>query len=434
MKGTTQGRRGLALSLLLTAGFVALNLVVARLLSARGIQPTTGLDTAIVASLMETGSYPPTVHYPPGVPLLQFLVVGVVGLPETAMWVLRALMMAGGLLSLAGLTRLYSSTWYLPALVVSLTLANPYFVWTGLASRDFAASFGLMMAGLYLILRMARRPAGGAAHLLLAAGGAVLGSLAFLVRITILFEVSALLIVLYFLYRQRRRELLLAGSVFAVFVVGFLAHNYRLMGRVLLSSETYPLVQGNHPGYLNCHPKYDVDGCFDGEIGAYLLRQGDVGELAASDALRDLALRYITSDPLAFIYRALVKSAWHWFNLEKIPNYTAIAEWDSSTRSLIVRSDIQIPYSLAYALYKIVYLPLFVASLITFVRKRKWEWAPFYLPYFVLWPIVILTFPDTRYKMAAEVLSILPMMLFLEEAVRDWRRSRSPAGQAEAAA
>jgi hypothetical protein len=42
----------------------------------------------------------------------------------------------------------------------------------------------------------------------------------------------------------------------------------------------------------------------------------------------------------------------------------------------------------------------------------------FFAPYFALWPVLVLMYPDTRYKLIAEVIACIPIVC---AAIEGWR-------------
>jgi len=116
-----------------------------------------------------------------------------------------------------------------------------------------------------------------------------------------------------------------------------------------------------------------------------------------------------------------VKSVWHWFNLEKIPNYTSPTYMEADGRVARL-ARISIVPGLAYVIYKLFYLPPFLFSLISIMRKKiQSGYALLCAPLLGLWPVVVLAFPDTRFKSNAEMV-VLPAIL---AAYWVWRRGES---------
>ena len=418
-------RRGFWAKLILLAIYIGMTIVIMKVLAARNIVVVSGYDQTIADALTTDGTFPSSIHYPPGMGVILFVLTRVFSLPVISYRIFKACMLALGLMALVTITEEVTKKPILSVIVGAFAIFNPYFLWVGLSARDFAVSFGLMASSLLLLILARRTDKPVQYSSILVIGATFLAILGTLVRLTNLFIFFAWLIVLLFLSRENRRPFFVGGLIFIIFLGGYLFRNYRLTGRFSLSSETYPFVQGNHPAYLYCHPKFDVDGCLENEIADYLNANfPGADELEKSIVLRDLAVEYIVSDPLSFIHRAIVKTIWHWFNLEKIPNYTAEVEWNSESNTLVVHDDIQIGYGLVYAIYKLAYLPVFIMTLIYMIWKRKTEWLPFIMPYVVLWPAVVLTFPDTRYKMTAETLALLPMALFLIEIAELHKKTR----------
>ena len=123
----------------------------------------------------------------------------------------------------------------------------------------------------------------------------------------------------------------------------------------------------------------------------------------------------------AFLYRCMVKSLWHWLNFEKIPRFTVPETYiDGDGKTFHVGGIVILPAPMDL-MYKLLHVPLFVGALrLLFCWKLSLKEAVFFVPYFALWPVVVLLFPDTRFKICAVIMAVIPMMRALEYGVRKY--------------
>jgi 4-amino-4-deoxy-L-arabinose transferase-like glycosyltransferase len=358
--------------------------------------------------------------YPPLVTFLA-LAVRAMGMTTINPYLFNFCLFAIGLVVMLGMARQLLKHEWLACAAVVLALLNPYFVWTALLSKDTSAELGLTSALLWLVGNSCEASPGRCWRL--GAGIVVIAGLLTLTRVTGVFITFAVLFIAFLISREGWQKRLHAScaAVFLVFVLAFCAYNQARVGAfVLATNGGYNLYLGNHPAYLHGHPHYDID-VFLRPIDLH----NELSSLSEAELNREYTKRaraLIQADLASFAYRVIVKSVWHWFNLEKIPNYTSASEiekplngegWEARL------GPIHITPSLAYLLYKLAYLPVFILGIVTVLRRKLDRgFALLYGPMLGLWPVVALTFPDTRFKICAEAI-VLPVLVAV---VLQWRK------------
>ena len=81
----------------------------------------------------------------------------------------------------------------------------------------------------------------------------------------------------------------------------------------------------------------------------------------------------------------------------------------------------------AYLLYKIVYVPLFILAPALLLVGRRWretEWWLLLMPLVAVWPLAVITFPDTRFKIVPEMLLVPWIFVMCREGWRLLRREQ----------
>lgn len=379
-------------------------------------QLTESIDLSL--SIVNEWELPETAFYPPGVPIL-LAVVQFLGVKNIDPYVFNAVTINVGALVFYLLSRRVIGNSLYSFAAVLLMILNPYFVCTALLSRDVASEFffsGLLFLLLFVYYK--NTPRNKNTILLLFLSILLTAIVLALVRATDFFVVFFIFVVSIFIHKAGKNFFCALSIAFACFTLFFMYQNYKRVGAFSLSTNSgINLYIGNHPLYLHGHPHYDIDVFLGTERIKNEMREAGTDSLPESEEdayFRRKSIEFIRADNLAFLYRVLVKSVWHWFNLEIIPNYTSSAYFDGETDTIIVQSRINMLTSLAYVMYKFLYLPLFVISM-AFLWKGRIDklLIAFYMPYVALWPVVVLAFPDTRFKIVAEVCVLIPMIYSL---------------------
>lgn len=418
--------RATAASLMLL--LIALSSIAWLVISAahhRGLVPEVSEFIDAAQRTWQTGALPRSAFYPPGVTLIA-LGVRALGITAIDPFVFNFCLLALGVTIFYLLARqLLRNDWW-ASLAVLLALLNPYFVWTAMLSKDTSAEFFFLACFLWLMVAALDASVSEAQHAGRSIGILLFAILMSLVRVTNVFvALATFALVLVWPGQARRRKWITGLSMaFLAFILAFCGFNYYRVGAFNLATNGgYNLYLGNHPAYLHGHPHYDID---------VFLRSIDQHEELASldEATKNReytrrAAQMIKADPAAFLYRLIVKSEWHWFNLEKIPNYTSATQVSSDQGTAGWNAElapIRAAPNLAYVLYKIVYLPVFIFGLMLFFRRRiPIEQAVLFAPMFGLWPVVALTFPDTRFKICAEIIATPALVAVLVASVRKRR-------------
>jgi hypothetical protein len=359
-----------------------------------------------------TGSLPRTAYNPP---MIIFLVLGlrVLGISSLNPYVFNFCMLFIGLGAMYGMARVVLRNNIYAFWSVGFALLNPYFLWIAFLTKDTSAEFMFLSLLLWLTLHLLHLPEMNIRRKKYVYGGGFIGSaiclsLSRVTGFAIVFT-SLLLLIWPLTKGWKRRFFSVCGGIFVVFTFLFCLYNYLLAGAFTLATNGgINLYLGNHPAYLHGHPHYDIDVFINWDF-----RELDGIPVPSSEhyrAFSQKAVEFIVTDPLAAVYRVIRKSAWHWFNLEKVPNYSTHSTLYAKTETYWtahLERHINVVPSLCYLLYKLVYLPVFLLSAIALAyRKIDLHFTLLYTPLLGLWPIMVLTFPDTRFKISAEVLLV----------------------------
>jgi hypothetical protein len=309
--------------------------------------------------------------------------------------------------------------------VFVLAYANPYFVWLCFTSKDTAyeaSALFLFFAAATRVVRSERLSSWrrSAALVLLPALAA------FLVRLPAgLMALAAALLASVLTTRAARKVFVAVTIGLVVTAVGYGTVNRARYGAFGLSYTLgLNVYYGNNALYDYGHPRHDID--------VYLpppVPDTEVFTPAANQRLTKLGLDYMRAHPLETATRITEKSVWWWFNFEKVPNLssnTALVSFDPPL--LTVRtSPIRYLPMVAYLLYKIVYVPLFILALALLLMGRRWretEWWLLLMPLIAVWPLAVITFPDTRFKIVPEMLLVPWIFVMGREAWRLLRREQ----------
>jgi hypothetical protein len=315
-------------------------------------------------------------------------------------------------------------TGWLCFFAVCAMMLNPYFIWSCLMSSAAASECFFMFLSFYMLIRLHDNVSDSDRHIAFYCCLAALLALTAIVR-------SSNFIILFFLlgifvYAGRKRAkkyfwwLLVAFSLYTALFCFF---NYkRSLSFGLGTTFGINFFIGNNRAYLHGHPTYDIDVFFEKKMLAGIKsRINGLSEAQQNEYFFKAGLNEIRQDVPAFLYRCVVKSLWHWLNVEKIPRFAAPETYiDGDGKTVHVGGIVVLP-ALLYVVYKLLYIPLFVgALLLLFGRKLSLKEGVFFVPYFALWPVVVLLFPDTRFKICAEIMAVIPMMRGLQYGLRQY--------------
>lgn len=354
-----------------------------------------------------------TAAYPPGVALLVRSFERATGLAVNH-YVYKGIMLALWLWAAYAAARYVLGKGWRCFCAVFIMLLNPYFVWTCLISPDTASECFFLFLSFYLLLRLHDR-AGNA--------GCSRGRyclLAFVLALCAVMRTTNFIILIFLLgvfclagQRKAKKYFFAALILFCLYTVLFCFYNYKHSQSFGLGT-TFGInfFIGNHRAYLQGHPNYDIDVFFEqGVLSGMKRKIAGRSEAQQNAYFLEAGMAEIRRDVPAFFYRCIVKSLWHWLNFEKIPRLVAPGTHLGKDGKTIHTGGIEVLPSLLYVMYKLFYLPLFINALVLlFRRKLSLHEAVFFVPYVALWPVVVLLFPDTRFKLCAEVMAIIPMM------------------------
>lgn len=290
-----------------------------------------------------------------------------------------------------------------------LSLLNPYLVWTAITSKDTSFEW-LALVAFFALLWQIILPSSVASKRsshVHALGLVALFFTGLLLRVSIAPVALGALLLALLLVPKQRRVLATTFAACVVSLVGLCALQARATGYIGLSTTMgLNTWYGQHELYEVAHPNHDIDVFFPESAPPI---QDPVYSANGSRILFALGVARIKADPFTFFARSVRKSAWHWFNLEKIPNLTSetrLVDVRESTLTITTGPINHLP-GMLYTLYKLVYLPLFFIALVLFLLKRTWRDPSlvFLAPMVALWPIALLTFPDTRFKIVAEAIA-----------------------------
>lgn len=385
---------------------VLLSVLVCTIAEGRSVHNELTSFIALADQARQTSSLPNTAFYPP---FVIFLIMGLkgVGLKTVNPWVFNGFFFLAGTLLLYGFClKLFSRRASL--LVVAFALLNPLLAWYAMTSKDTAVEYLfsiLQMFSLFLFIQESERTKSKWLLVIFV----VSSCCSFLTRITGVFTMAALVVMAFLLVKEREKKKLMAIAAAACVsgVLLFMGYNKFTVGQFTLATNGgYNLYLGNHPLYIQGHPHYDIDVFMHDPLDTCGSADASTRSEMSSDACyRQQGIRFIRADPKGFVYRLLVKTVWHWFNLEKIPNFTQSATLTSA--DTITFGPVSLAYGLVYMAYKIIYLPLLMLGLYGLWRGDiEKKYGLFLAPLLGLWPVVVLTFPDTRFKVVAEILAI----------------------------
>lgn len=343
-------------------------------------------------ALAETGRLVSNGEYPPGIPLIYAGLTALFGtLPIWLVVGLNALLFAIGagfwFRTVSALFAKQKQAWT----VWTASLLNPYFLWLIITSKDTAFEWLGMTACVFLISKLTQKDASSKYPFGLALGTVAAFCFSMLVRATTVFVLLGTLIVAIILSWKTLKKILLPIFGLCVLCAGaFVLYNGKTYGSYSLSTTLAMNVgYGQSPLYEYVHPVHDID--------VFLPPPSKEVPTPRPSAL-------------TFVAVSVRKSVWYWLNFEKVPNLSAntrLVEQTPETITLAI-GPIQHTPSLLYTLMKLVYVPAFLLSLFLWIRRRDWtdRTIIFLVPLAALWPVCVLTFPDTRFKIVGEVLAV----------------------------
>lgn len=289
-------------------------------------------------------------------------------------------------------------------------LLNPYFFWLTKSSHDTVLQFAVFTAALNYVIER---------KLVVYSFIAVLGSL---VRSTDIFVFSGLAVLMY--VRERRS----IWGLFPALYILVIAFNLVAYGSAAPSlNGGYNIFLGQNPLYAVAHPRYDIDEFFEREghsdprelFGTALTPRT---EMQLDRDYRNLGLSFLHENPQRFLYTSAIKLENWFFNYEKVPNLSGEFYLSKDGRAIViatVRNDLFVANAI-YVAYKIFYNFLFAAAIFFLILTPRYALRSPYLvlllPMFFVVPVILLAFPDTRFKIVYEVLAVPAILVFVAEA------------------
>jgi len=250
-----------------------------------------------------------------------------------------------------------------------------------------------------------------------------------LVGLSSFMRVSSFLIWISFLtawiliQRSKRPIPILAWVV--VLAVGYSGLNLERHGSFTLTTTSpMNLYLAQHPRYLDVHPQHDIEALnpsFERERERILKEHPNASE---SEIGRELVRRVVGSvreNPGGALARTALKGIWYFLGVTKIPIFTesdlAVINEDGS----VTVGERKILMTVAYLPYGVCFLLLFWFSLIHYVRGRN-QMVLLYVPFLIMGLVGMVYFPDTRFRQSAELLTYVPISVYVLSVVIPFSR------------
>ncbi|MAB15394.1 hypothetical protein [Parvibaculum sp.] len=286
-------------------------------------------------------------------------------------------------------------------------LLNPYFFWLVVSSHDCVLQFFTLSLAFYLLIEA--RPV----------LFALAGILAATVRSTDLFVFGGLAILMFAMWRKSIWLLSPALYLFVAF------GNLALYDSPSPSTNGgYNIFLGQHPLFAVAYPSYDIDQFFETKglsspEHLFGMHRTPQTEAELDTRYREMGFSFAKDDPVRAAQNALSKAALWLFNFQKVPEVSGKIYLEEGGHSIAIeslRGGKLLLGQMAYTLYKFVYNILFAVT-IFYVCLRPSDFLSerhffLILPVFFVLPVVLLSFPDTRFKIVYEVMAVPAILLF----------------------
>lgn len=296
---------------------------------------------------------------------------------------------------------------------ISYILLNPYLLWSFYVSSDTAIDSLLFVTFIYSFLNI-KKYGDSKIFLWLLFISIILFSITRPTSIYI-----GIFLMLYALVYVKERYVSQSLLVFIVVAISLVMFNYVKHDRAAVSiNGGYNLFLGNHPQYLDGHMKYDIDTFFEKGGISICKNVNDSNEfscnnLGEKDKLySSKGIDFITNDPVAFIYRAIVKGKEYFFGIEKVPYYRTIAFLKKDGTIELQKQQVSYVVNIVYMVYKSIFILLFLLIVLSVIfYKYKTKENIIIIPWITMGIISLLTFPDSRFSLSYEAL--VPIWLAL---------------------
>jgi 4-amino-4-deoxy-L-arabinose transferase-like glycosyltransferase len=282
---------------------------------------------------------------------------------------------------------------------VSITVFSPYLIWNVYVGRDVALDLFAVSVFMFIAVRLFQR---GTWQDAVALGCA--GALATCIREPQVLLLPLMAVALLIWRRISWLQFGLALTSLTAGLIPLLSWNYHATGAVTLSTRLgINMYYGQHPCYLLGHPRYDIDGFLKLRVLAEKDQMGAFdGPVEENRLLLRKAIGFIRANPMEFIYRTTLKSLW-WFGPTRIPGSDAAVHMDPlESKIIIVRPGSQVFKELLYTWHRMTVL--FLASAVFWLVRTgsRQRFIFLLLPLLAPLPAVLLTFPDTRFRLALD--------------------------------
>ena len=373
--------------------FVLVNIIIGLV-----VIPKFGYDTAdnITWQLASAYQFPPKGSYSPLPSLLVQFWQTLFGTGSTSAFFFHFILFGFSFVLIWSVsTKMFENT-HVGVFSLYLVIFSPYLIWSIYIGRDVA----LDVFGVSLMMFFASRIyySGHARYII---GFALSGALATSLRETNLVVFLSLLGFLGFKHSLNVRRFLLTSGVFILSISPLLIWNYTGTGTIVLSTRLgINMYYGNHPYYLEGHPRYDIDGFVSKRVihdyGNEFMTT--LNRTERNQAYKQLAIKDIIMRPMETIYRMLLKGFW-WVGPTRVPGSDMESYLQPDEDVIVLVGGQSVVKELLYVIHRVIVLVAVV---------YYWKYTHFsigravflLLPTLAMTPVAMLTFPDTRFRLA----------------------------------
>lgn len=283
-------------------------------------------------------------------------------------------------------------------LSVYLTLFSPYLMWSLFVGRDVNLDVAAVAVLMVFAVRIYQGKQGWDWL-----GFALAGAFATSVRESNIVTLPVLTMFFFTIRLISFPKVIVIAVAFAVGLTPLLVWNYIHTKTITLSTRSgYNLYIGNHPLYTSGHPIYDID------VFMQERARNDYGEmrqeLTATEldsVYRQAAVEYIVAHPFDTAYRMLLKAYW-WLGPTRIPMSDTVAKLDADEDIVHLEAAADSFKDVLYLVHRFVIL---VGILLYWKYGDDFSWRRsllLLLPTLAVMVIAMVTFPDTRFRLALD--------------------------------
>ncbi|RMG35236.1 MAG: hypothetical protein D6732_09530 [Methanobacteriota archaeon] len=380
--------------------FLGINLITGQVLVQKfGFDPAQSDPNWVLASRLFSEPIPRTAERSLFPPLLMLGWQSLFGASSLSAFVYKLLFYAGFILVFWRVVQKVCTDRLVTILAVYFTILSPYLAWAVYISPEVSPDLLAISLIMWCAVTIYTENTFSAV-----VGLGAAGALATLIREPNILVFPAISGYLYLSSRLTLNKLLMSSAVFLAGISPLIAWNYYVTGAVTLSTRSgINLLIGNNPYYLEIHPRYDIEHNLMTWINSEFQDQlQNLDEIERDRFFRKEAFKYMRSDPVRTIHLLLLKTLW-WFGPTRIPNSNQLAyllvNEEMTTITLKGRPDII--KDLMYNIHRIAVLTGVLFLL--YWKHPCYFWKKgllLLMPTLALLPLVILTFPDTRFRLA----------------------------------